>query len=261
MIASFVIGFHTARIDNLLQTMRFLVSDHREVIADSFIILLCQDDSETLDKPLLDELESLREQFHRSLIANMNLPCMQLPHLTNLGVKLAETDKVIILESDRLLPAGYFKSVINDLREGVSITCRNMKKLTQPTTDDQIRSGVFEHKLESRDQNNQIGVRNMWSGNTAIWRPDYYKAGKMDEAYIGYGWADSDMTNRMHQAGVQSIYRDEIELHLWHPSATYGEGDQKQMFIDNGLRYCKKWNVEFPDWFRQEMAAHKKVML
>jgi hypothetical protein len=261
MIASFVICFHTARIDNLLQTLRFLIANDREVFENSYLRISCQDNCDSLPAEKLEELEFLREQSHRSAIANFNLPCMQLPYLTNVSVLDAETDKVILLESDRILPPGYFSSILEDLKEGVQITCKNMKKLTSPTSDEQILSGIFDYKDEHRDETNRIGLRNMWSGNTAFWKGDYYKAGQMDESYLGYGWADSDMTNRMAKAGVASVWRPETELHLWHPSATYGEGDQKKMFIDNGLRFCKNWGIALPDWFKEEIAKQKKVML
>lgn len=260
MLASFVIGFHTARINNLLQTLRFLTADHADVVADSYIELVCQDDCDTLPPAQLDKLEALREKFQRSCVSNLCLSHMWLPFLTNHGVNGAETDKVIVLESDRILPPGYFAKVIGQLREGVQITCRKMKKLTTHHPDEDIRADRLTFNEEVRTDN-QIGMRNVWSGNTAIMKSDYFKAGGMDEDYIGYGWADNDMTARTEKAGIKTVFTDDVELHLWHPPATYGEGDQKQMFIDNGLRYCKTWGHPLPDWFRQEVAAHKKVMI
>ena len=186
---------------------------------------------------------------------------MCLPLLTNMGFEKRKSKKIIVLESDRILPSGYFRSVLDQLHEGIQITCKTMKKLTKPTSDEDIESGNFEYRNEYRDEGNKIGLRNMWSGNTAFCASDYYKAGYMDESYVGYGWADSDMTNKMQSVGVQSIFRDEIELHLWHPPTTYGIKDQKELFINNGLLFCKKWNQPLPDWLRLEIAQHKKVII
>ena len=204
-----------------------------------------------------NEFDKIRETFHRSSLINLSLKNMHLPFLTNIGIEDSENDKIIILESDRLLPKGYFASVLNELKEGVCITCKNMKKLAKTATDEEITNETFEFKDEWRSEDAQIGMRNMWSGNTAICKSDYYKAGKMDEAYIGYGWADTDMSNRMSEIGIKSIFRPEVELHLWHPLSTYGEGDQKQQFINNGVHFCKKWNAEYPEWFKQEILMHK----
>lgn len=261
MLSSFVIGYHTARIDNLLQTLRFLVTDHPEVVSESQLVTVCQNTMKTQPQHILDEFHSLLEKFSQSDHFDMELKEMMLPLVTNHGVDSTKSDKVIILESDRLLPPGYFASVIEEIEPKITITCKNMKKLLKPATDDEIRNDTFEYRDENRTEANQIGVRNMWSGNTAIWKPDFYEAGKMDEAYVGYGWADSDMTNRMEEIGVKSVFRSEIELHLWHPAATYGQADQKKLFIKNGIYFCKKWDVFYPDWLSKDIANYNKVML
>lgn len=258
MIASFVIGFHTARIGNLLQTLRFLNKNHENVVNDSHIELLCQNQLSEEEKK---SINLLTDNFCTSNITDLNLNQMMLPRLTNLGVKNCNTEKIIVIESDRILPSGYFQSVIDELKQGVQITCLNMKKLTKEVSDLEINNNNFEYKKEIRDKNNAIGSRNMWSGNTAFFKSDYYKAGLMDESYIGYGWADSDMTNAMNSIGVKSIYKEDEEIHLWHPPSTYGSGDQKQLFINNGLKFCKKWGQSLPNWFRTEIQQNTRLII
>jgi len=264
MKASFIIGFHTARIENLNQTLRFLKK--HEVIQECELVLVCQDTCEELfcpSKELRGDGWANKQHF------NMKVECMQLPVLTNFGIEKASCDKIIVLESDRILPKGYFAEVIEQLEEGVQITTKNMIKFSKSFTDEEIATSQWkfpfnpnhpnevDYKEEHRSDTNEIGLRNMWSGNTAFMKSDFEKAGKMDEAYKGYGWADSDMTYAMETAGVQSVYRDELEYHLWHSEATYGDGDQKQMFIDNGMRFCKKWEKSQPNWFRDEIRQHR----
>src|SRR6267154_2338229 len=108
MIASFVICFHTARIDNMLQTLRFLTNDHTEVIGDCYFDGVCQDDLDKLPTEQREELDALCEKFHRSCLTSLNVKEMHLPHLTNHAIENAETDKIVVLESDRILPKGYF---------------------------------------------------------------------------------------------------------------------------------------------------------
>lgn len=266
MKASFVIGFHTARIENLNQTLRFLKKRHSEVIQECELVLVCQDTCEELtcpSKELRGDNWASKQHF------NMKVECMQLPVLTNFGIEKASCDKIIVLESDRILPEGYFAEVIDQLEEGIQITTKNMIKFTRSFTDEEIATGQWKlpwnqnasYKEEHRSNINEIGLRNMWSGNTAFMKSDFDKSGRMDEAYKGYGWADSDMTYTMEDSGVKSVYRDELEFHLWHPSATYGDGDQKKMFINNGIRFCKKWNKEHPDWFKREIGRHQGGMV
>lgn len=250
MRASFIIGFHSARLDNLQQTLRFLDHDHNDFIRECQLVLICQDGC----NPIFNKFEKY-DHF------NMKLDCMHLPHLTNMGVEAAICDKLIILESDRILPAEYFASVIDQLEEGKQITTKNMLKLSQKTTDEEIIKDKFDYTEEHRTDTEQLGMRNMWSGNTAIMRQDFIKAGMMDEHYKGYGWADCDMTLAVKTAGIKSVFRPEIELHLWHPFMTYGDGDQKQMYIDNGLYFCKKWKKPLPNFLRKEIAEHRKVLL
>jgi hypothetical protein len=186
---------------------------------------------------------------------------MQLPKLTNFGVNQASCQKIVVLESDRILPLGYYATILPQMKKGIQITPKMVWKLSHPYSDEEIIESKFEYTEDARTEDNQLGTRNMWSGNTAFMKADFEDAGKMDECYRGYGWADSDMTNTMEAIGVKSIFRPEIELHLWHPAATYGKGNQKQMFLENGLRFCRKWNKPLPEWFRQELTQHSKGIL
>jgi hypothetical protein len=248
-------------MDNLLQTLHFLTENHIEVVRESQLVTICQDSCMSSHPSLGEQFWSLTRPFKGTSHRNLNLPYMQLPYVTNLAVGMCVSDKIIVLESDRILPKGYFAEVVPAIEPGVQITTKLILKLKAPATNDEISQEKFEYFEDRRSQKNEIGCRNMWSGNTAFHKTDFYACGEMDTAYKGYGWADSDMTNRMEQHGVQSMFRDEVELHLWHPPTSYGTGDQKQMFIDNGLRFCKVWNTTLPDWFRQEIAVHKRVLL
>lgn len=251
MPASFIIGFHTARKDNLLQTLRFLDAWHFDVIQQCELITVCQD-------KLNFEIQN---KFCKHKHFDLELSEMSLPIITNFGIHQSSFEKIIILESDRILPKNYFSEVIYQLDKGIQITTLKMKKLKNECCDNNICSGEFEFFNEFRSPQNELGMRNMWSGNTALMKSDFIEAGKMDESYIGYGWADSDMCLAMDKIGVKSIYRDEIELHLWHPPLTYGIVDQKRLFVENGLRLCKKWNKPIPHVLRQEIAQYKETIL
>jgi len=260
MNISFIIPFHTARFDNLLQTLRFLTKNHNETIKGSELVTVCQDSIEFLANNQTKELSDLSNEFKVNKHFNMEESEMILAKMINVGVRNCSLNKVIVLESDRILPKDYFKNVENEIKPKTCITCKCMKKLTKNANDEEITNESFEYKDEYRSEENHIGLRNMWSGNTAFWRDDFFEADMMDEGYVGYGWADSDMTNKMKEIGVKSIFQDEIELHLWHPSQTYGKTNQKRLFINNGIRYCRKWGIEYPDWFKEEIENHRKLM-
>lgn len=246
MPLSFIIGFHTNRIANLLQTLRFLEYYHIEVVESSELVLLCQDECDHIPN-------KFRECQHR----NLQFKNMHLPKLTNIGAEMAQNDKLVILESDRILPSGYFSQVEKQLRPGLQITTLKMIKLLQDYSDEEIQTAHFaQSKDETRSQICEVGRRNMWSGNTAITKEDYWRIGGMDEQYTGYGWADNDMTLTTERAGIKSIYRDELEIHLHHANETYGDADQKRLFVNNGLYFCKKWGVDIPLFLKSDMHKY-----
>lgn len=261
-MAAFIIGFHTARIDNIIQTIRFLTEWHYDVCKSSELLTICQNSCEELQEHWQNKLQEVLKNFPGiKFHANLNLPCMQLPAITNFGVRHACSDEIVVLESDRILPLGYFRNVITRLRPGIMVTTKKILKLKEAVSDEHIRTGQYAAFSDDRSETNKPGSKNMWSGNTAFMKEDYLRAGGMDERYKGYGWADCDMTNAMTQAGVESVFRDETELHLWHPPQTYGEGDQKQMYYDNANLYCKKWNVPLPHNIPKVSSYQNKIIL
>ncbi len=248
MISSFVTYYHSRRLDNLLQTLRFLQTNHSEIISDSELVLICQDNHKI-------EVEGFAE-VNQIL---MNAPEMNVPLLTNEGVKAAKHDKIIVLESDRILPKGYFQEVLDELQDGVMITTKKMKKLLAPATDEDIINGKYETYCDDRSTTCEFGIKNMWSGNTACMKSDFLRVGGIDPNYIGYGWADCDMTLTMEKAGIRSIYKDNYtELHLWHEGQTYGQVNQKELFINNCIYCCKKWNRAVPNFMIKEISNYRK---
>lgn len=267
MYASFILAFHTARIDNLLQTLRFLEKDHANVVKKSQLILICQDFSPEIDNKFGDYKHY-----------NLELECMQLPYVTNTGVKMSDSEVLVILESDRILPPGYFQNVIDTMQPNTMVTTEQMIRLDNPTCDKDIAVGLemaqhlhadptafqkppFDYHEEHRSTTNELGHRTCFSGNITVMKTDYQRAGGMDENYKGYGWMDNDMTNTMLKAGVQPVFRQEVELHLWHEQTSYGTVNDSNFFTRNGLYFCRKWGVEIPDWLRETIAEKSRIML
>ena len=252
MNASFIVWFHTARKSNLLQTLYFLEKWHQDVVEDCELITVCQDKL-NFDIPV--------NYWKKHNHFDMNSEEMSGSRIINFAVDQTSCEKIVVLESDRILPAGYFKEILPLLKEGVQITTLTMKKLTEEVGNETIESGKFKFNHEIRSSKNELCFKNMWSGNTAFMKYDFYKVGKMDEEYVGYGWTDSDMTATMESNAVKSIFRDEIELHLWHLPLTYGKCDQKKLFINNGVKFCKKWNKPYPQSLRQDMLQYREELI
>lgn len=246
MLASFIIRFHSRRTENLCQTLRFLEKWHKNVISQSQLILACQ-----------DSVEPVPNSFKKYDHLNLNLKCMMLAKQTNEGVKHAVSDKIVLLDGDRIAYPNYYEKMLPQAEKGKQISIKTIKNIESLVSDEELESNEYKYWEEQRSTS-KLGQRCMWSGNTIFIKDDFYEAGMMDEEYKGYGFEDQDMSLTMEKSGVESILAPDHEIHLWHERQTYGEGDQKQLFINNGLHFCKKWNMPIPDFLREEIIKHKK---
>jgi hypothetical protein len=242
MLSSFIISFHSFRIDNLLQTIRFLESNHPDVVAHSELILLCQ-----------DQISPIKSSFANTQTVCMHLPNMQKCKAINHGAKLAAANKIILLDSDRILPPGYFLKVLTTLQPKTVVSARTTHRLTRMATDQEINEVPF--KLEPRKHTN------IFSGNASFYVSDYWAAGGMNEKYIGYGWEDDDMSQRMLHSRANFVYREEIEIHLHHHRDSYGTGDQKIMYLNNGIRFHSEWNLPIEAHLREELNDYTKDLI
>lgn len=247
MLASFVITFHTRRLDNLFQTIRFLNYWHKATIQQCELLLICQ-----------DQCGPIESGFKETKLFNMKLKEMSLPIQINKGVKEAKSNLIVLLESDRILAEGYFQEVFDTIQPKEIVTTNKMWRISKMVSDEDIILHHYPSYEECRSQTNELLTRNTFSGNTIFWKEDFSGA---DEAYIGYGWLDHDLTSSMEAKGIRTVWRDDLELHLWHEFMTYGEKDQKRLFVQNAIRYCKKWNKPYPKEIIKEMQNYSRGMI
>lgn len=244
MFLTFLIPFHSLRIDNLLQTIRFLERNESELVKACELILLCQ-----------DQCGSVSSKFASTKTVSFKLESMQKCKMVNHGARMAVSDKIIMLDSDRVLPVGYFKSILITLTPKTVVSPRQTHRLTRMVADQSIIDNCFEYKIENRKP------ANIFSGNAALFKEDYWAAGGMNENYVGYGWEDDDMSQHLLKAKMTFTWRPEIELHLYHPRHSYGAGDLKGLYLDNGMRFHKEWNLPMPQDFQDELYKYSANLL
>lgn len=251
MLTSFVIRYHTRRLDNLLQTLRFLNLWHKDVVSQSEVILLCQ-----------DKCGEIQTNFKQTKNFNMDLSEMSMSKQLNFGVKNSTSDLIVLLDSDRILPNGYYTNIIQKIQPKEMISTLKMYKIPHMASDEDIINGEYGRIEEWRSTNNKSLTRNIFSGNVLFWKKDFIEVGGADEGYLGYGFEDHDLTESMIKIGVNPIFDQEtIELHLFHELKSYGSQDQKKLFINNGIRYCKKWKKPYPSEIVESMSKYSKVLL
>jgi hypothetical protein len=244
---SIIIYYHSSRIDNLSQTLRIL--QRREPDLDAELVLICQDKSppvETRFPTTLIELES--SYYHK-------------PLMCNLGVHKASRENIVLLDSDRLLPHGYFTKTSADLRPRTAVAPANLYTLLQPYTDEELEQprAKLSHTMDLRTKDVLPLTKNLFAGNVVMKRLDYLSVGGMDESYRGYGFADNDMTRTVLAAGIQQILTKDEELHLFHERDIYWDdlrmpnNQYRIMTVLNGLRYHRKWGLPMTTMFINKM--------
>jgi GT2 family glycosyltransferase len=107
----------------------------------------------------------------------------------------------------------------------------------------------------------------------------YLALGGFDERYEGYGFADNDMTRKAEVAGLDVVFLDDEELHLFHGKEIYWDGRRYEasefqiLSAINAIKYHKKWDLlwgnemsrlveqvlkrvdEFPEEWRNEFLS------
>lgn len=225
---SFIFYTHSSRISDLEQTIRFLRL--REPKIDPEIIIVFQD---------------IGPNIKDCKIYNLHLETYQKPIMCNLGVSKSKQNIIAILDSDRILPENYFTTIASSIKEKEMITTSTMWKLLKPYSDEDIINKDFKYSIEYRSKNNYLRHKNLFSGNTIFWKKDYIELGGMDERYIGYGYADTDMTQQAIYNKIQAKYLNINEIHLYHEREVYFKNKPMKDFqilcAINVLKYSIKW--------------------
>lgn len=227
---SFVFYFHSGRSENLRQTLRLLFARERSI---GEVILVCNDRTE--------------ESFPGCRVLNMDMGEYRKPVMCNLGVSKACGEVVALLDSDRILPPSYFTRTHRSLREGEFVSCRRMLNLIRPHADSEIDAGNLEFAEEFRSEGWDLWTKNLFSGNTLFFRRDYLAAGGMDESFVGFGFADTDMTRNVMSRGYRAVWTEVDEIHLHHPKnvfeggVEFGRENRMKMARKNVCRFLRKW--------------------
>lgn len=229
---SFVFCFHSERINNLEQTLRLLFKRETNI---GEVILVCNDETE--------------RDFPGCRLHNMRMDAYRKTIMCNFGVAEARFETIALLDSDRVLPKNYFSSI--NAQPGQFISCDNLANMSQEYSDEEIEGEIsnlmFEMEIKSRKA--EIRKKNIFSGNTVFLKNDYLNSGGMDESFVGYGFADNDMTMNIISKGYEPVWRNEIEIHLWHEKNIFMNG-QKLIFPEykyisesNMNKFLSKWTV------------------
>lgn len=180
------------------------------------------------------------------------------------GVETAWFEKIVYLDSDRLLPPNYLELVLEKLVDRsfvfTSKHFQMMRELDSENCNEFFQRsdepGVFlEDKFlgsvryEPRSKAPLQGYgKNVMSGSTAFTKSVFRKLGGVDPWYCGHGaFADTDFHFAAAQAGMKFIDLGIPELHFPHPKSEKGvhlsDIELRRKGLDNFIYYCHKWRL------------------
>jgi hypothetical protein len=194
------------------------------------------------------------------------------------GVFSAKFDKVIYLDSDRMLPKHYLQLAYDQIQEDLFLfTSKHFAVVTAPTIAvckklleaSQIEPllmhpdyiGRFRYEVRHEQPFHGPG-KNVMSGSVAFSKKTYFRLGGVDQWYCGHGaFADSDFHMQASVGGCGFVDLGIPELHYPHKKLENGSAlDDKALYrmsLDNFIYYCDKWQL--PMVIAESMAVRSGI--
>ena len=189
----------------------------------------------------------------------------RLARTRNAGARLTESDYLLFLDGDCILPRDHVAAYLERRRPGRALlgycarlpedTIARLDTTTIASTDLAALAPASERQLLAKR------FRKAWwhaalrhpskprlaGGNCGMWRRDFEAVNGCDERFVGWGQEDDDLGLRLRAAGVrlESILDRTWSLHVWHPvdtSATprWRDGVNVPYFLRRGrLKRCR----------------------
>lgn len=185
----------------------------------------------------------------------------------NTGVNHCKYEKILYLDSDRLLPLDYLERIEPLIKDNTFVYASNLFTLCLWPGKDVIDSLLNMTPNQAREEIKDIkkGLivddtkfnvpiprygKNPMSGNTAFTKSTFRDSGGVDPWYEGHGaFADSDYFMKMYKKGANFLnVSDVVELHFGHTKKDdegniFSDKELGVMALDNFIYYCKKWSI------------------
>lgn len=244
---SFNIYCHLPRVEELRQTLRFLVARDPVVLESEVIVVAHGFDRFEFPGLTVRVLPVAGTEFNK-------------PVMVNAGVAASAGEVVVLLDGDRILPPGYFARTLPLVAADEFVTPRRLYRLRRRYTDAEIAAAAVERDEDFRLPEVVPGRKNAFSGHVAFHRSAFEAAGGMDESFANYGCSDTDFTIRVQRAGMRITYTEDEELHLWHPKGmTYTEFYLTNM--RSAFRLACKWGLPVQDDFLDYAKKNKYYIM
>ena len=194
----------------------------------------------------------------------------RLARTRNAGARLTESDSLLFLDGDCILPRDHVAAYLERRRPGRALLgyCARLPEDTSARLDTATIASTDLASLAPASERHLLAkrFRKAWwhatlrhpskprlaGGNCGMWRRDFEAVNGCDERFVGWGQEDDDLGLRLRAAGVrlESILDRTWSLHVWHPvdaSATprWRDGVNVPYFLRRGrLKRCRHGLLE-----------------
>ena len=248
MKLSIIILYSTDRKQQLMQTLSCL----RDI--DGFSAcqtILC-----------VDGINNIKEDIEFIEIPRVNgFYCWA--NAINLGLERCKYDKVLYIDSDRILPVNFFDLIYEKIDDKRFCFPKYLYQFHYHVSLDVVklvRDNFPKYQEyvyhDPRVYNNPIDAvrrKNPMSGCVAFTKKGYEQSGGFDDTFIGWGFPDIDYFMSTYKQSYEFMPINCNEFHLSHQyvNNNYDIKNNRSLMrlmgLYNGVKFCKKWNLPIHD--------------
>ncbi|WP_319372281.1 glycosyltransferase [uncultured Ilyobacter sp.] len=205
----------------------------------------------------------------------------------NNGARAAEGDILLFLDQDVVFPENFIEKFILNSKKGVFLFSRAImstedeKLIVQKLIDSNEKySKIYEkidykEKIEQREKKNgkdifynflyMIKLRSRGakipSMIFSIYKDDFIKVNGFDEKYVGWGYEDDDLFNRLYKAGYKSkpLFYKMPPIHMWHSHETSKKESPNEKYYRKRKKEISKKNYRCESGYDNSMEYDDHV--
>ena len=184
----------------------------------------------------------------------------------DLGVKNSIYEKIWYLDSDRILPLNYLKTLYDEIEDDCFVYSSQIVSMIDHFSLNvikQCRSDPYLHwskykedwRLPCPPNMEFLSMgKNPMSGNTGFTKTSFIKSGGLDFSFEGPALADTDYYYKTYLKRFKFKTIPCLELHLKHDYSIQIE-TREYMYMYNALRVCKKYNLKPSNKLNERLKA------
>lgn len=231
----------TERVDNLVLVLDYLTS-----ITDCKIILVTQGSLEIPNYPQVQILNCPSSTKY-----------VEKSKKLNFGVKNTNSKYVIQHDADLLLQPSVYKKIHQSFRQGVDFFYPYSGRVVNINTPSKQMTNIVR-----QERNCPVGSYTLLhqfnpKGGIFCWNKQfYYKIGMFNEKFVGYGYQDWQIYQRIVKLGYTVPRFKKVLYHLNHQRTKLNSGGDKKSWLVNKSIYDRTMNLSKQQLIQEIKSWH-----